>query len=56
MTAREYTRYARRYKAYKRALHRFLYEDNPDKAAAILPRLKIAEAEEAEMFKLMKNG
>ena len=55
MTAQEYNRFAVRLRAYRRAFDRFLYDSQPEKAAAILPRLKMAEAEESEMFERMKN-
>lgn len=56
MTAQEYTRHALRLRAYRRALYRFLWSEEVDKAAAILPRLKIAEAVEEEFFNRLKNN
>lgn len=53
---REYRHYAARLRAYRVAFFKFLGNFENDKAAAILPRLKLAEAEEIEMFNRFKEN
>lgn len=55
MTEKEYKRFASRLRAYRRAFFRFLYNFETEKAAAILPRLKMQESEEMAAYNAYMN-
>lgn len=55
MNAKEYNRFAARLRAYRCAFFKFMGNFETEKAAAILPRLKIAEAKEIEMYLKFKE-
>lgn len=50
MTAKEYHRFVSRLRAYRQAFWKFNAQMQPDKCAAILPRLKLLESQEIEMY------
>ena len=56
MTAKEYYRFAARLRAYRCAFHRFIGNFENEKAAAILPRLKLAESQEIEMYNKFRQN
>lgn len=50
MDYKEYHRFAAKLRAYRQAFWKFNAQMQPDKCAAILPRLKLLESEEIKMY------
>lgn len=50
ITEKEYRRFNARLRAYRQASWKFRKQMHPDKCAAILPRLKLLESQEIEMY------